>query len=287
MTDLSDPSDSERKTISDLLAVMAALRTPETGCPWDLEQDFASIAPYTIEEAYEVADAIERGDMVNLKEELGDLLLQTVYHARLAEEIGSFTFADVVDTIARKMIRRHPHVFGDAETRANTELEGLWARVKAEEKLARQTEVGASPASPVSILDDVPIAMPALTRAMKLQDKAAAVGFDWPDLTPVLEKVREELAELEEAVAMGSSARVADELGDLMFVLANVARHLNLDPETALRGTNAKFVHRFRRVEELLAVDGRTPKDSDLTEMDRLWDAARAEDHASEDAGDS
>ncbi len=287
MTDPSDLSGPERKTISDLLAVMAALRTPVTGCPWDLQQDFSSIAPYTIEEAYEVADAIERGDMVDLKEELGDLLLQTVYHARLAEEIGSFTFADVVDAIVCKMIRRHPHVFGDAETRANTQLEGLWTRVKAEEKLARQSEPGALPPSPASILDDVPTAMPALTRAMKLQDKAAAVGFDWPNLTPVLEKVREELTELEEAVASQRTDRIADELGDLMFVLANVARHLQLDPETALRGTNAKFVRRFRRVEDLLAAQGRTPTESDLDEMDRLWDDAKAEDHAANDAGDS
>ena len=283
MSDLEDLDCSDRKTIADLLQVMSRLRTPVTGCPWDLEQDFHSIAPYTIEEAYEVADAIARGDMADLKDELGDLLLQTVYHARMAEEIEAFDFADVVDGITRKMIRRHPHVFGDEETRANVELKGLWQRVKAEEKRIRDVERGvAAPSPSPSVLDDVPVGLPALTRAVKLQHKAAGVGFDWPDLGPVLAKAREELTELEEAVQTKDPTRISDELGDVMFVLANVARHMAFDPETALRGTNEKFVRRFRRVEELLADRGKTASQSDLDEMDQLWDQAKAEERADE-----
>ena len=272
-------TSSARKSIDDLLAVMAALRTPGSGCPWDLEQDFKTIAPYTIEEAYEVADAIERGDMGHLKDELGDLLLQVVYHARMAEEDGAFAFPDVADAITAKMVRRHPHVFGTAAERAAGATPGFWERIKAQEKNG--------PPETGSILDDVPVALPALTRAVKLQNKAAKVGFDWPSLTPVFDKLKEELNELEEAVAatastpagkvLGDEAKVIEEFGDLLFVVANVARHLKIDPEAALRSANQKFIRRFRRIEELLAAQGRIPSQSTLAEMDRLWDRAKAE----------
>jgi ATP diphosphatase len=267
-----------RKSIDDLLAVMAALRTPGIGCPWDLEQTFKTIAPYTIEEAYEVADAIEKGDLGGLKDELGDLLLQVVYHARMAEEDGAFAFADVAEGITAKMIRRHPHVFGSEAERAAGAAPGFWERIKAKEK----------PPAAGGVLDDVGVAMPALTRAVKLQDKAAKVGFDWPSLAPVFDKLKEELAELEHAVAardneMGRAAAPADqttmieEFGDLLFVVANVARHLKIDPEGALRSANQKFIRRFGRIEELLAAQGRSPMQSTLSEMDRLWDQAKAE----------
>ena len=267
-------NNGAKKTLPDLLAVMAALRTPGTGCPWDLEQTFATIAPYTIEEAYEVADAIAHDDIVGLKDELGDLLLQVVYHARMAQEQDAFAFDDVVDAITRKMIRRHPHVFGTAEERAAGAAPGFWDRIKAQEK--------GDEASTGSLLDEVPAALPALTRAIKLQNKAAKVGFDWPSLSPVLAKLKEELAELEDAIAKSAagsetSARAIDEeLGDLLFVVANLARHLKLDPEASLRAANQKFVGRFRYIEERLAADGRTPSDSDLAEMDALWDDAKA-----------
>lgn len=267
-------NNGAKKTLPDLLAVMAALRTPGTGCPWDLEQTFATIAPYTIEEAYEVADAIAHDDIAGLKDELGDLLLQVVYHARMAQEQDAFAFDDVVDAIARKMIRRHPHVFGTAEERAAGAAPGFWDRIKAKEK--------GDEASTGSLLDEVPTALPALTRAIKLQNKAAKVGFDWPSLSPVLAKLKEELAELEDAIAKSAagsetSARAIDEeFGDLLFVVANLARHLKLDPEASLRAANQKFVRRFRYIEERLAADGRTPSDSDLAEMDALWDDAKA-----------
>jgi len=267
-------NNGAKKTLPDLLAVMAALRTPGTGCPWDLEQTFATIAPYTIEEAYEVADAIAHDDIVGLKDELGDLLLQVVYHARMAQEQDAFAFDDVVDAITRKMIRRHPHVFGTAEERAAGAAPGFWDRIKAQEK--------GDEASTGSLLDEVPTALPALTHAIKLQNKAAKVGFDWPSLSPVLAKLKEELAELEDAIAKSAagsetSARAIDEeLGDLLFVVANLARHLKLDPEASLRAANQKFVGRFRYIEERLAADGRTPSDSDLAEMDALWDDAKA-----------
>ena len=256
---------------------MAALRTPGTGCPWDLEQTFATIAPYTIEEAYEVADAIDKNDLPALKEELGDLLLQVVYHARMAEERQAFAFADVVEAITTKMIRRHPHVFGTAAERAAGAAPGFWDRIKASEK------TGEGKAGTAGVLDDVPVGFPALTRAVKLQHKAAKVGFDWPSLAPVFAKAKEEIAELEEAIADGrqpdgaASEAVTEEFGDLLFVMANVARHLKIDPETALRAANAKFVRRFERIEKLLALDGRAPSQSTLAEMDRLWDQAKAE----------
>jgi MazG family protein len=264
------PQSAPQKTLADLLAVMVALRTPVTGCPWDLEQTFATIAPYTIEEAYEVADAIERGNTADLREELGDLLLQVVYHAQIAAEAHAFTFADVVDGITTKMIRRHPHVFGDAAARSAGAAKGFWETIKTAEKAAKGGTVKAA-----SVLDDVPVGLPGLTRAVKLQEKAAGVGFDWPDITPVFAKMREELLELEEVVAAGDRGGIQDEFGDLLFVMANVARHLGLDPEAALRGTNAKFTRRFHGIEQALAKDGRTPAQSDLTEMDALWNAVK------------
>jgi MazG family protein len=265
---------AQHKTLADLIAVMAALRTPGTGCPWDLEQTFATIAPYTIEEAYEVADAIERGDLAGLEEELGDLLLQVVYHARMAEEAGAFDFAGVTDAITRKMIRRHPHVFGSEEERRRGVSPGFWERIKAGEKRAK---AAAGPPPAASLLDGVPVGLPALTRAVKLQDKAAKVGFDWPDLGPVMAKAREELDELEREIAAGDKARIAEELGDLLFVLANVARWVEADPEAAARSANAKFQRRFARIEALLAARGRTPAQSDLAEMDALWEEAKRE----------
>ncbi|MEQ1612212.1 MAG: nucleoside triphosphate pyrophosphohydrolase [Hyphomicrobiaceae bacterium] len=258
------------KTIQDLIAVMAALRTPVTGCPWDLEQTFETIAPYTVEEAYEVADAIARGDRAHLCEELGDLLLQVVYHAQLGAEEKAFDFADVVDGITTKMIRRHPHVFGDDAARSAGAAKGFWEKIKAEEKAGK-------PVKPASILEDVPLPLPALTRAIKLQDKAAAVGFDWPNLGSVLIKMSEELGELEQAVLSGDAAHTAEEFGDLLFVMANVARHMKIDPEEALRQANRKFTRRFQRIEALLAAQGKTPAQSNLNEMDKLWDQAKAE----------
>jgi ATP diphosphatase len=279
-------SNEAEKAVCDLLGVMAALRTPGTGCPWDLAQTFATIAPYTIEEAYEVADAIERQDMDGLKDELGDLLLQVVYHARMAEEARAFAFADVAAAITAKMIRRHPHVFGTPAERAAGAAPGFWERIKAEEKAERSASPTPNPSpqgggAPVSVLADVPTGQPALTRAIKLQDKAAKVGFDWPSLAPVLDKLKEELGELEEAMAggagTGNAAKVGEEFGDLLFVLANVARHLQIDPEAALRAANAKFVRRFHAIERKLAQDGRAPAQSTLAEMDHLWDEAKAE----------
>jgi len=262
--------------VDDLLSVMARLRDKETGCPWDVEQSFATIAPYTIEEAYEVADAIARDDLDALKEELGDLLLQVVYHAQMASELERFDFADVVDAIARKMIRRHPHVFADA-SRDEFLTGDMWQRIKNEEKAER----GA--AAEGSRLDDVPLALPALTRAVKLQKRAAEVGFDWPSLVPVLAKADEEIAELKTAIAeregegeKSHAKRVAEEFGDLLFVMANIARHLKVDPEAALRDANAKFVRRFKSIEVALAKEGRKPEDATLEEMDQLWDEAKA-----------
>ena len=264
-------SSDARKSIADLLAVMAALRTPGTGCPWDLEQTFKTIAPYTIEEAYEVADAIERRDLADLKEELGDLLLQVAYHARMAEEQGAFAFPDVADAITAKMIRRHPHVFGTEAERAAGAAPGFWERIKAGEKAAKPMQD--------SVLADVPAGLPALTRAVKLQNKAAKVGFDWPSLAPVLDKLKEELAELEEVIAdkeARDQAKAQEEFGDLLFVVANVARHLKIDPDAALRAANQKFTRRFQAIERRLAAEGRTPAQSTLAEMDRLWDEAKA-----------
>jgi MazG family protein len=268
---MSDPR-SKKHDLDDLLSVMVRLRDPETGCPWDVKQTFASIAPYTIEEAYEVADAIARHDVDGLKDELGDLLLQVVYHARMAQERSQFEFADVVDAITRKMIRRHPHVFVDPSLKDEFLSNDLWERIKAEEKAERGQGDG-------SLLEDVPVGMPGLTRAVKLQKRAAKVGFDWPNLEPVLAKAEEEIVELKAAIAEGddetSKEHVAEEFGDLLFVMANLARHLGVDPEAALRGANAKFVRRFGSIETALGAQGRKPEDSTLEEMDRLWDAAK------------
>ncbi|MEO1014918.1 MAG: nucleoside triphosphate pyrophosphohydrolase [Pseudomonadota bacterium] len=250
-----------------LLEIMAALRNPDGGCPWDLEQDFHTIAPYTIEEAYEVADAIERRDLGDLKSELGDLLFQVVFHARMAEEAGAFAFDDVAGAIADKMVARHPHVFDAADGRSAEEQTIDWERMKAEERAAR----GAT-----GVLDDVPVGLPALTRAVKLQKRAARVGFDWPDMSGVIEKIAEEARELGEAADGMAPEAIEEEFGDLMFAMANLARRLQVDPEKSLRAANAKFVRRFAHIEAALAAEGRSPTDSDLEEMDKLWDEAKA-----------
>lgn len=320
---------SGKKSIDDLLAIMAALRDPDTGCDWDKAQSYDSIVPYTIEEAYEVAGAIEKKDMLELRDELGDVLFQTVFYAQIAKEDQHFDFDDVVNAICDKMIRRHPHVFGSKEERAKGMVAGQWEQIKTEERAQKakermrlsqeqnknhnlannqncdggqdtsQKQVSESLQSPqipiddagrepsvspdstsvrTSILDDIPRALPALSRAVKLQNRAARVGFDWPSLEPVFDKMREELAELEAEIKAGNpKEEIAAEFGDLMFVMANVARHLDIDPEAALTLTNHKFISRFTRIEELLAEDGRTADESDLEEMDRLWDRAKAE----------
>jgi ATP diphosphatase len=261
------------RDIGRLLAVMAALRTPKTGCPWDLEQNFATIAPYTLEEAYEVADAIARGDLTDLKEELGDLLLQVVFHARMAEELGAFDFGDVVEVLTAKLIRRHPHVFGDEGSQTPRAVEGLWERIKAQEKQAKAARGGAEKAG---ALAGVPVALPALTRALKLQDKASKVGFDWNDPRAVLHKIREEADEIEAALD-GDASEAAAEVGDLLFAAVNLARHLCADPEAVLRGTNRKFERRFAAIERALAARGKAPQDATLAEMDALWDEAKAQ----------
>ena len=258
-----------RHPIFQLIEIMAQLRAPEGGCPWDIEQTFASIAPYTIEEAYEVADAIERGDLADLRDELGDLLLQVVFHARMAEEAGAFDFAAVAQAINEKMVRRHPHVFGGAVHRDAAGQTEAWEAIKAEERAAR---AGAA----TSLLDGVPIALPALTRAVKLSRRAAQVGFVWPTLGEVLAKLHEEIAELEAEIEAGNAAKAQEELGDVLFVCANLGRALSVDPEAALRGTNAKFVRRFGFIEQALAESGSSPKDSSLVEMDGLWEEAKA-----------
>jgi len=263
--------------IDRLLAVMARLRDPETGCPWDIAQDFASIAPYTLEEAFEVADAIERADWADLKGELGDLLFQTVYHAQMAAEAGHFAFADVVETISDKMIARHPHVFGDQSRDKTPEQQTRdWEAQKAAERAA--SKAGAR------TLDGIAQSLPALTRALKLQNRAARVGFDWPSTGEVLDKLVEEAREVAEARDTLTHAHLTEEIGDLLFVMANLSRHLKVDPEAALRAANAKFTRRFARIEDWLAETGRTPADSDLAEMDALWNRAKAEDKAADAA---
>lgn len=260
------------RAIADLLELMRVLRTPGIGCSWDLEQDFASIAPFTIEEAYEVADAVARGDLHDLRDELGDLLLQVVFHARIAEERGAFDFGGVVEAITSKLIRRHPHVFADARDLSADDVKVLWDRIKAGERAERTARVGEPRPS---LLDGVPAALPSLARADKLTRKAAAVGFTWPDAAAVLDKVAEELAELREAIAGRDRDAVREELGDVLFTLANVGRVLGLDPEAALAGANRKFERRFRHVEARLAATGRSPARSDLAEMDGLWNEAK------------
>jgi len=264
------------RDISRLIEIMAALRTPGTGCPWDLEQNFATIAPYTLEEAYEVADAIARGDLDDLRDELGDLLLQVVYHARMAEEQDAFDFADVVEGITTKMVRRHPHVFGDAEERTPDAVNRLWERIKAEEKSERTSQGENETAGRAGALAGVPVGLPALTRALKLQQKASRVGFDWNDARAVLAKIREEADEIEVAIASGERNHAAAEVGDLLFAVVNLARHFDADPEAVLRATNVKFERRFAAIEQALAVRGKTPEQATLTEMDALWDEAKA-----------
>jgi len=263
------------RDISRLLEIMAALRTPVTGCPWDLEQNFASIAPYTIEEAYEVADAIARGDLDDLRDELGDLLLQVVYHARMAEEQNAFAFGDVVESVTRKMIRRHPHVFADENGVVTSgHVEGNWDRIKAEEKAERAARRPAE-ASPPSLLSSIKAGQPALTRAMDLQRKASSVGFDWNDPREVLRKIREEAGEIEAELDRGDKEELAGETGDLLFAVVNLARHVDANPEMALRGANAKFERRFGYIERALAARGRSLDGATLEEMDALWDEAK------------
>jgi ATP diphosphatase len=265
------------RDISRLIEIMAALRTPVTGCPWDIEQTFATIAPYTIEEAYEVADAIARGDLDDLREELGDLLLQVVYHAQVAEEQNAFAFGDVVQAITAKMIRRHPHVFPDEEGKVTQPTKGTWDRIKAEEKAERAARRPAEQTDHTSLLADIKAGQPALVRAMELQRKAATVGFDWNDPRAVLQKIREEADEIERALDKGDAGELADETGDLMFALVNLARHAKVDPEMALRGTNAKFERRFSYIERALTARGRTLEQASLDEMDELWNDAKAQ----------
>jgi tetrapyrrole methylase family protein/MazG family protein/ATP diphosphatase len=261
-------AQSVMSKIQRILDVMAALRHPETGCPWDLQQDFKSIAPYTLEEAYEVTDAIERGDMHDLKDELGDLLLQVVFHARMAEEAALFNFDDVVDAIADKMIRRHPHVFGDADAQDANAVRKSWEDIKAEEKAAKGND------APQSLMDDIPLTLPGLSRAIKIQNRAAKMQFDWPDIEPVFDKLHEEIDEIRAAIASGSQDDMEDELGDLLFVAANIARHLKIDPEKAVRRTNAKFIKRFKYIEERAA---QSDKDTfTLDELEAFWQQAKA-----------
>lgn len=279
---MSQPVNGSAKSdaaaaIERLLGVMARLRDPAKGCPWDREQSYATIVPYTIEEAYEVADAIGSGDMVGLKEELGDLLFQVVFYAQMAREEGRFDFADIAQAIAEKMERRHPHVFGDATIETAAAQTAAWEATKARERAAAGTET-----KPASILDGVARALPALTRAEKLTKRAARHRFDWPEASQVLDKIEEEIHELRAEIdGRAPKARLTDELGDLLFACANLARKLDLDPESTLREANDKFERRFRRVEALLAERGRTPGESTLEEMDALWDDVKAEERSS------
>ncbi len=269
------------RDIDCLIAIMAALRDPQTGCAWDIKQTFASIAPYTLEEAAEVADAIAREDLDDLREELGDLLLQVVFHARMAEEEGAFAFPDVVEAITSKLIRRHPHVFGDARGLSADEVKGMWDAIKAQEKAERAARRGTDIQSAAGLLDSVQDALPALSRAVALQARAGTVGFDWNSAKLVLAKIREEITEVEEALdEAASDEERLDEIGDLLFAVANLARHVKADPEIALRRANAKFERRFRFIEKGLALQGRTPAQSTLEEMDGLWNAAKAEERS-------
>ncbi len=253
-----------------LIETMARLRDKQNGCPWDVEQNFASIVPHTLEEAYEVADAIERNDMKALKEELGDLLLQVVFHAQMAKEAELFNFEDVAQEISDKLVRRHPHVFGDTKIETTEQQLHAWESIKAQEKENPQQ----------SVLDDVPLALPALARAVKLQKRAARVGFDWPNIQPVFEKLREEIGELEAEIKSDSKERLEEELGDLLFVCCNLARHLKVDSETALRRANQKFTHRFQYVETRLKKSGKELQNASLEEMDALWNEAKRKEKA-------
>jgi len=274
-------------SIGRLLAVMAALRTPQTGCAWDLEQDFASIAPYTLEEAYEVVDAIERGDMADLQDELGDLLLQVVFHGQMASEAGLFTFDDIAQAVADKMIRRHPHVFGDSNVSQGAQTPAAvrqnWEAIKAAEKANKDKDKANDT---TSLVDNVPLALPGLTRAVKLQKRAARVGFDWTQAAPILAKIKEEIAELEEVLNgndtnnndnQPQTARLEEEYGDILFALANLARHLRFDPETALRNANQKFINRFKWMENKAKQEGKDLASMPLEDMELLWQQAKAE----------
>jgi ATP diphosphatase len=269
-------------TLDDLLHLMARLRDPQYGCPWDVKQSYATIVPYTLEEAYEVADAIERGDFEHLQGELGDLLFQVVYYCQFAREEGRFEFAGVVDSITRKLLRRHPHVFPTGDLYApldqprlsEEQVKQRWEQIKAEER-AEKAGVGEQ----LSLLDDVPATLPSLARAAKLQKRAATVGFDWPAALPVVDKVREELDEVLEAMAGGERAAMADELGDLLFSVVNLARHLKVDPEDALRGANRKFERRFRFIEQALRDTHRPIEDCTLEDLDALWGEAKRQEH--------
>jgi ATP diphosphatase len=283
------PTMTPSRDIARLIEIMAALRTPGTGCPWDLEQNFSTIAPYTIEEAYEVTDAIARGDFDDLRDELGDLLLQVAFHARMAEETGRFDFGDVVQAITEKLVRRHPHVFGDAGHLDTDTVNAQWERIKAGEKAARaarraaeirgndgDADHAAGTEAGGSALAGVPVTLPALTRALKLQNQAGKVGFDWNDPLAVLAKIREETDEIAAELTAGNTRDAGQEVGDLLFAVVNLARHLKADPEGVLRATNRKFVTRFEFIEQALAEAGKTPSQSTLEEMDQLWNAAKA-----------
>ena len=264
---------TQPRPIDRLIQIMERLRDPDGGCPWDVAQTFATIAPYTIEEAYEVADAIERGDLDDLKGELGDLLFQVVFHARMAEEAGLFAFDDVANVMADKLERRHPHVFGDEAAKPDAvSQKARWEDIKAGERVARAQH---------GVLDDVPVGLPALARAAKLTRRAGRVGFDWPSTDQVFDKLHEEVAELRAEIAAGDLDKAREEMGDLLFVVANLARKLEVEPEDALRGANAKFIRRFAFIEAELAKDGRAPEQSDLAEMDALWNAAKAAERSS------
>lgn len=268
--------------ITKLITIMQRLRNPDGGCAWDLEQDFASIAPYTIEEAYEVAEAIEMEDMPHLRDELGDLLFQVIFHAQMAHEKGHFDFTDVATSISEKMIRRHPHVFGDAQFRNAEEQTKAWESQKAKERQQKNQSI--------SVLDGVTSGLPSLTRAIKLQNRAARVGFDWPDTAQVIDKLNEEMAELSQELVQAkeganNSEKIAEEFGDMMFVYANLARHLNIDPETALRKANYKFERRFKQVESLAAAQGKTLENMTLEEMDLLWDRVKTNEKSNKKSG--
>lgn len=266
---------SQQTPIDRLKSVMAALRHPETGCPWDLKQDFASIAPYTLEESYEVVDAIERDDMDDLRLELGDLLLQVVFHAQMAEEKGAFSFDDVADAISEKMERRHPHVFGAVSVDLAEMVKDNWEDIKAAERAEKRQKTAET--RPDSLMDDVPLPLPGMTRAVKLQKRAARVGFDWRDAAPILAKLDEEVAEFTHELEQKTPdlSRLQDELGDMLFVMANLARHLKIDPETAIRSTNAKFERRFRYIEQKAVENGEKLEDLPLDEMEAYWLASK------------